>query len=160
MTAFTPVFLQNLVMTAAEIPSVVGIIAAIVGAAGIPFLPFWGALSDRYPRKPMVLRSFLVYCVAGSMTVAAGSVWVFVLGRSLMSLSLGNTGLMLTTLSERTPVNRHGLAFAVMSSAGPVGAFVGPLPGGSGCGPLGVPCSHGAERDVDGVACPCAGAGV
>jgi DHA1 family multidrug resistance protein-like MFS transporter len=130
MTAFTPVFLQNLGLAAAEIPSMVGIIAAIVGAAGIPFLPFWGALADRYSRKPMVLRSFLVYCVAGAMAVAAGSVWVFVLGRSLMSLSLGNTGLMLTTLAERTPTDRHGLAFAIMNSAGPVGAFVGPLLGG------------------------------
>jgi MFS family permease len=64
------------------------------------------------------------------MAVLAGNVWVFVIGRSLMSLSLGNTGLMLTTLSERTPADRNGLAFAIMNSAGPVGAFVGPLLGG------------------------------
>jgi len=30
-----------------------------------------------------------------------------------MSLSLGNSGLMLTTLSERTPANRQGFAFAI-----------------------------------------------
>lgn len=130
MTAFTPVFLRSLGMPAGEIPSMVGIIAAIVGAAGIPFLPFWGALADRYSRKPMVIRSFAVYCLAGAMAVAAGSVWVFVLGRSLMSLSLGNSGLMLTTLAERTPAHRQGFAFAVMTSAGPIGAFVGPLLGG------------------------------
>ncbi len=130
MTAFTPVFLRNLGMAPPDIPSMVGIIAAIVGAAGIPFLPFWGALADRYSRKPMVVRSFAVYCLAGATAVAAGSVWIFVLGRSLMSLSLGNSGLMLTTLAERTPPNRHGLAFAIMTSAGPVGAFVGPLIGG------------------------------
>lgn len=130
MSAFTPVFLQKLGMAAAQIPSMVGIIAAIVGAAGIPFLPFWGALADRYSRKPMVVRSFVVYCLAGAMATLAGSVWVFVLGRSLMSLSLGNSGLMLTTLAERTPPDRHGLAFAIMTSAGPIGAFVGPLLGG------------------------------
>ncbi len=130
MSAFTPVFLQRLGMAPAQIPSMVGIIAAIVGAAGIPFLPFWGALADRYSRKPMVVRSFVVYCFAGAMATVAGSVWVFVLGRALMSLSLGNSGLMLTTLAERTPPNRHGLAFAIMTSAGPIGAFVGPLLGG------------------------------
>ncbi len=130
MTAFTPLILRDLGMVQAEIPSMVGIIAAIVGAAGIPFLPFWGALADRYSRKPMVVRSFVVYVLAGMLAVLAGNVWVFVVGRSLMSLSLGNSGLMLTTLSERTPSNRHGLAFAIMNSAGPAGAFVGPLLGG------------------------------
>ncbi len=130
MAAFTPAFLNNLGMAAVDVPSMVGIIAAIVGAAGIPFLPFWGALADRYSRKPMVVRSFVVYCFAGAISVVAGSVWIFVLGRALMSLSLGNSGLMLTTLAERTPEHRQGLAFAIMTSAGPVGAFVGPLIGG------------------------------
>ncbi len=130
MTAFTPIFLRQLGLPDAQIPSMVGIIAAIVGAAGIPFLPFWGALADRYSRKPLVVRSFVVYLFAGIVAVLAGNVWVFVLGRSLMSLSLGNTGLMLTTLSERTPSNRLGLAFAIMNSAGPVGASLGPLLGG------------------------------
>lgn len=130
MTAFTPIFLRDLGLPPERIPSMVGIVAAIVGAAGIPFLPFWGALADRYSRKPMVVRSFVIYLVAGVMSVLSGNVWVFVLGRSLMGLSLGNSGLMMTTLAERTPPQRHGLAFSIMTSAGPVGAFVGPLLGG------------------------------
>jgi MFS transporter, DHA1 family, multidrug resistance protein len=130
MTAFTPIFLRNLGLPPSEVPAMVGIVAAIVGAAGIPFLPFWGALADRYSRKPMIVRSFGVYVLAGMLAVLAGNVWVFVLGRSIMGLALGNTGLMLTTLAERTPTARHGLAFSIMNSAGPVGAFVGPLLGG------------------------------
>ena len=130
MAAFTPIFLRQLGMDPSQITFMVGLIAAIVGAAGIPFLPFWGALADRYSRKPLVVRSYVVYLLAGILAVLAGNVWVFILGRSLMGLSLGNTGLMLTTLSERTPANRVGLAFAVMSGAGPVGAALGPLIGG------------------------------
>ena len=130
MAAFTPIFLHDLGMDPSQIPQMVGIVAAIVGAAGIPFLPFWGALADRFSRQPMVVRSFVVYLFAGIVSVLAGNVWIFVIGRSLMSLSLGNTGLMLTTLSERTPSTRQGFAFAVMSSASPIGAFVGPLIGG------------------------------
>ncbi len=130
MTAFTPLFLRTLGVPQSELPALVGIIAATVGAAGIPFLPFWGALADRFSRKPLIVRSFALYLVAGVITVLAGNVWIFVLGRSLMSLSLGNSGLMLTTLAERTPSNRQGLSFAIMNSAGPIGAFVGPLLGG------------------------------
>ncbi|MGE5072794.1 MAG: MFS transporter [Anaerolineae bacterium] len=130
MTAFTPIFLRQLGLAQSQIPSMVGTIAAVVGAAGIPFLPFWGALADRYSRKPLIVRSFVVYLLAGILAVLAGNVWVFVTGRALMGLSLGNTGLMLTTLSERTPAKRVGFAFAVMSGAAPVGAALGPLLGG------------------------------
>jgi MFS family permease len=37
---------------------------------------------------------------------------------------------MMTTLSERAPENRLGLAFAIVNAASPVGAFIGPLLGG------------------------------
>ena len=60
----------------------------------------------------------------------AGSVWVFVIGRAVMSFSLGNSGLMMTTLSEQAPPRRIGLSFSIMNSAAPLGAVVGPLLGG------------------------------
>jgi len=47
-----------------------------------------------------------------------------------MSFSLGNSGLMMTTLSERAPERRQGLSFSIMNSAAPVGSFVGPMIGG------------------------------
>jgi predicted MFS family arabinose efflux permease len=57
-------------------------------------------------------------------------VWVFVIGRSISSFSLGNSGLMMTTLQERAPAQRIGFAFAVMAGASPLGAVLGPLGGG------------------------------
>src|SRR5206468_5720574 len=73
---------------------------------------------------------FVVHVLAGLLAVLAGNVWVFLLARACMTLSLGNTGLMMTTLSEQTPSRRLSLAFAILNSGGPVGAFVGPLAGG------------------------------
>ena len=98
--------------------------------AGLPFLPFWGALADRYSRQPLIVRSFVAHLLALLLALLAGNVWVFVAGRALMSLALGNTGLMMATLGERVPRGRLGLAFAVLNSAPPLGAFVGPLVGG------------------------------
>ncbi len=86
MAAFTPIFLRQLGMDPSQVSSMVGLIAAIVGAAGIPFLPFWGALADRYSRKPIVVRSYVVYLVAGILAALAGNVWIFILGRSFMGL--------------------------------------------------------------------------
>jgi MFS family permease len=47
-----------------------------------------------------------------------------------MSFALGSSGLMMTTLAERTPQQRMGLAFSILNGAGPLGTFLGPLIGG------------------------------
>jgi DHA1 family multidrug resistance protein-like MFS transporter len=128
--AFTPLHLPRLGVAAADIPAVTGAIAAISGLLGLPFLPFWGALADRYGRKPIIIRSFVAHFLAGIITLAAPNVGVFVIGRAVMSFALGNSGLMMTTLAERVRAGRLGLAFTIMNTAGPIGVFLGPLAGG------------------------------
>jgi MFS family permease len=130
VSAFTPLFLPVLGLPAEAVPRWTGLIAALVSVVGLPFLPLWGALADRFARQPIIIRSFVVHLAAGALAMVAGNVWVFALARAIMSLSLGNSGLMMTTLAERAPANRQGLAFAVMNGAGPVGIFLGPLVGG------------------------------
>ncbi len=130
MSAFTPLYLPRLGVAQSDVATWTGASVALSGALGIPFLPLWGALADRYARQPVIVRSFLAHLLAGLVCLLAGNIWVFVLGRALMSLALGNTGLMMATLSERTPRERLGLAFAILNGANPVGAFVGPLVGG------------------------------
>jgi len=130
ISAFTPLYLPRLGVAAAQVAAWTGLISAVAGAAGIPFLPFWGALADRYARQPIIVRSYVAHIVAGLIAIAAGNVWMFLLARAVMTLSLGNSGLMMTTLSEHAPQKRVGMAFAIMNSAGPIGAFVGPLMGG------------------------------
>src|SRR5262245_49025884 len=130
MGAFTPLYLPALGVPAAEITNWTGAVASISVAIGIPFLPLWGALADRYSRQPVIVRSFAAHLVAGIVALLAGNIWIFIFGRALMGFALGNTGLMITTLAERVPPRRLGLAFAIINSAPPLGAFVGPLIGG------------------------------
>ncbi len=130
MSAFTPLYLPRLGIAAQDVAAWTGAIVAISSFAGLPFLPFWGALADRYARQPVLVRAFVMHLVAGIIAILAANVWLFLLARAIMSLSMGITGLMLTTLSERVPPGRTGLAFSILNSASPVGAFVGPLLGG------------------------------
>jgi MFS family permease len=130
MSAFTPLYLPHLGIPPEDVAAWTGITVAVSSAIGLPFLPFWGALADRYSRQPIIVRSFVAHLLAGIIALLAGNIWVFVLGRGIMSLALGNSGLMMTTLSERVPSRRLGLAFSIMNSAPPLGAFVGPLFGG------------------------------
>ena len=128
--AFTPLYLPGLGVPLTETARWTGLLASVSGLIGLPFLPLWGALADRYARKPVIIRSFVVHLIAGVVASLAGNVWVFLIGRSISSLALGNSGLMMTTLAERVSPRRQGLAFAVMNSAAPIGVFIGPLLGG------------------------------
>ncbi|MBI3241973.1 MAG: MFS transporter [Chloroflexi bacterium] len=130
MSGFTPLYLPKLGVAPEQVPTWTGAIAALSGAIGIPFLPLWGALADRYARQPIIVRSFVAHLIAGVLAILARNIWVFVLARAAMSFALGNSGLMMTTLTERAPRERQGLSFAIMNSAAPLGAFVGPLLGG------------------------------
>jgi MFS family permease len=130
MGAFTPLYLPRLGIAPQDVAGWTGAIVSISSLVGLPFLPFWGALADRYARQPVLVRAFVMHLVAGIIALLATNIWLFLLARAVMSLSMGITGLMLTTLSERVPPSRTGLAFSILNSATPVGAFLGPLLGG------------------------------
>lgn len=130
MMAFTPLYLPQLGIARADVVAWTGATAAIAAGLGIPFLPLWGALADRYARQPVIVRSFVAHVIAITLAILAGNVWVFVIARAITSLAFGNSGLMMATLSERVPARRMNLALSVMNSFNPVGAFVGPLLGG------------------------------
>ena len=128
---FTPLYLAQLGVAPADVATWTGAIAALSMALGLPFLPLWGALADRYARKPVIVRSFAAYLIAGIVTFLAPNVWIFTLGRAVMGFSFGNSGLMMTTLSERVPRGRLAFAFSIMNASGPIGAFIGPIVGGA-----------------------------
>src|SRR5690349_12134613 len=65
LTAFTPLYLTHLGVAPADVPGWIGVIGAISGSLGIPFLPLWGALADRYARQPIIVRSFVAHLIAG-----------------------------------------------------------------------------------------------
>ena len=130
MMAFTPLYLPHLGVATSAVPAWTGATAAIAAGLGVPFLPLWGALADRYSRQPVIVRSFVAHVIAAILALLAGSIWVFVLARAITSLAQGNSGLMMTTLTERIPPRRVNVGLAVMNTFNPVGAFVGPLLGG------------------------------
>src|SRR5438094_589964 len=106
VTAFTPLHLPDLGVASGDVAFWVGAITAISSVAGLPFLPFWGALADRYGRKPLIIRSFVSAFIALTLAAVAPNIAVFLFARAFQSLGLGNTGLMLATLAERVPAGR------------------------------------------------------
>ncbi len=128
--AFTPLYLTHLGIADTDRAAWTGAIATVSSAVGIPFLPFWGALADRYARQPVIVRSFVAHLLTGILAIISPNVWVFMVARAIQSFSLGNSGLMMTTLSERMPANKVGLGFGILNGAAPLGLSIGPLVGG------------------------------
>lgn len=130
LTAFTPLYLPRLGIPESNITYLTGIITSISIIPGLLLLPIWGALADRFSRKPIIIRSFVAHLLSAVVCFLSGNLKVFIIGRTIEGLSLGNSGLMMATLSEHTPTNRQSFSIAIMNSAGPIGLFLGPLFGG------------------------------
>jgi MFS family permease len=138
-TALIPLHFARLGVPLEDVPERVGQMYAIAGSVGIPLLPFWGALADRYARQPVIVRSFAAHVLAAMTMALAPTAAVFTAGYALTALAFGNTGLMTATLAERAPTGRTAFAITTMNSAAPVGAFVGPLVGGPVFDAFGLP---------------------
>ena len=148
VNAFTPLYLPRLGIELAAVAFWVGAIASFSNVAGLPFLPFWGALADRHGRKPLIIRSFVAAFVALSLTALAPNVWIFALSRAIQSLGLGNTGLILATIAEHAPAGRVAFAFGIVNGANPMGAFIGPLVGGPIVDQFGFPVLMAADAAI------------
>lgn len=127
--AFTPLYLAQLHVRAANIPLWTGILGAIGWIIGIPMIPLWGVWAETYSRKFVIVRSAYVEAVLFGLAAFAPNVWVLAGSRLLSGLVVGNTGVMFAMQSDVTPRDRLGAAVAMISAAGPVGMAVGPLLG-------------------------------
>ena len=111
----------------------VGILSVAAFIAGLPLVPFWGAWADRYSRKVVIVRS-AAFAVEESVLFLllsrVGAVWQLFVLVPLAGLVLGNTGVMLSEVSDRAPRARLALAISIVGTASPLGFAVGPAIGG------------------------------
>ena len=130
LTAFRPLFLQQLGVPLAQVPFWTGLLASLGFMVGLPLLPFWGVWADRYSRKLIIVRSAYVEGVLFTVAALSPNVWVLAGAQLLGGFVYGNTGVMLAMLADATPRKRLGLAVGIASAGFPIGSSVGPLIGG------------------------------
>ncbi len=92
--------------------------------------PIWGRLSDRFGRKPMVLRaSFALGVIMVGMGLAASPEQLFAL-RLLQGTMSGFLGAAVPLVAQETPPERSGWALGLFFTSQVTGALIGPLAGG------------------------------
>lgn len=107
---------------------------AILGSApfavAVVFTPIWGALSDRFGYKAMVVRSIFGIAIATIGMGLATTPTHLLFWRLVQGAVSGVFPAAVALVTARTPGARVGRALAILQSARAGGALLGPLVGG------------------------------
>jgi MFS transporter, DHA1 family, multidrug resistance protein len=128
---YLPFFLGDLGVTTTEGQA---LWSGIINAAGAGIMaisaPFWGAVSDRYGRKPMLLRAqFAAVFTIGLMAFATAA-WHLLALRLLEGALAGTVTAATALVASTTPKERLGFSLGMIQTAVFSGAALGPLAGG------------------------------
>ena len=108
----------------------VGALAASYSFFQFIFAPFWGNLSDRYGRRPIVLTSIVL--MGCSYIVFAHSTTLFVLfiARIIGGIGAANISVAFAYISDSTTPDKRTKAFGAIGAAFGLGFILGPVFGG------------------------------
>lgn len=130
-TPFTPLFLRELgIEKQADLILWSGAMNAGSAIVMAVTAPLWGAIADRYGRKPMVLRAmFGGAVVIGLMCLAPNAHILFAL-RVIQGALTGTVTASVALVASITPRERLGFSMGLMQTAVFSGSSFGPLLGG------------------------------
>ncbi|KAK3502796.1 major facilitator superfamily domain-containing protein [Neurospora crassa] len=93
---------------------------------------YWGGLSDRVGRKPVLLLGCVGTMFSMIMVGFATNLWVAVLGRAIGGLLNGNIGVIQTMVGELVTKPEHEpKAYSIMPFVWSIGTIIGPAIGGT-----------------------------
>lgn len=109
----------------------VGTIASAFALAQFVTNFFWGWLSDRVGRKPVILLGTFATAVCFVLFGFCTTLWQAILVQALIGMVNGNAGLVSTCLGEITNRSNQSRAFAYLPVLYGLGGITGPVLGGS-----------------------------
>ncbi|KAL1886856.1 hypothetical protein Plec18167_000791 [Paecilomyces lecythidis] len=108
----------------------VGTIASAFALAQFVTNYFWGWLSDRIGRKPVILLGTLLTAACFVAFGFCRTLWQAILVQALMGVVNGNQGLVSTCLGEITDRSNQSKAFTYLPVLYGIGGITGPVLGG------------------------------
>ncbi|KAF2800711.1 MFS transporter-like protein [Melanomma pulvis-pyrius CBS 109.77] len=108
----------------------VGLIASSFALAQFATNFFWGSLSDRIGRKPVILIGTLLTLACFVAFGFCRTLWQAIVVQMLMGFVNGNAGVVSTCLGEITDRSNQSKAFTYLPVVYGIGGITGPLVGG------------------------------
>lgn len=119
----------------------IGLIFAAYSVGAFFGEPFWGRLSDKYGRKPLLISTITGNCLCYLALAFAPNIWAAFAIRLVGGLAAGNGAVVQGYLADVTPPEKRARQMSYQSAAWNVGLIVGPSVGGlfvhTGAGPAG-----------------------
>jgi MFS transporter, DHA1 family, tetracycline resistance protein len=111
-------------------PLVIGLLSTSYSLMQFVFTPVWGRLSDRYGRRPMILRSLAGSCVGFLIFGLAHSLPVLFAGRILAGIAGAIIPTTSAYIADVTPPEQRAKGMGMIGAAFGLGFIFGPAIGG------------------------------
>ena len=108
----------------------VGALAAVYALCTFLAAPFYGALSDRYGRKYILVISLLGSVIGYVLFGIGGALWILFLGRIIDGLTAGDITALFAYIADSTEPDERTKWFSYFGGAIGIGSMVGPALGG------------------------------
>jgi DHA1 family tetracycline resistance protein-like MFS transporter len=108
----------------------VGIVAAIPPFMQFIFAPYWGSLSDRKGRRPVILISILISCFAYIIFSFTTTIFILIFSRLLAGIGSGNFSAAQAYVSDISPPEKRAKNMGLIGAAFGLGFILGPPIGG------------------------------
>ena len=132
MTIVLPLFpfLLEKYVPAKSVAVVMSALVSVFAACTFIAAPVFGALSDRYGRKSILLISLLGSAIGYALLGFGGALWILFLGRIIDGLTAGNQSALFAYISDSTEPHERGKWFGYLGGAIGLGFMIGPTIGG------------------------------
>ena len=110
-------------------PLKIGALVSVFFLAQLLTAPFWGKMSDRVGRRPVIFAGLLITAVAFTVFELADSVWLLFTARFIQGAGGGKTGVLQAYVSDNAKPADRAEALGWLSAATSAGVMIGPVIG-------------------------------
>lgn len=111
-------------------PEQIGLLASSYSAMQFLFAPFWGRLSDRIGRRPILVWSIFGTALGYVLFAYSGALWMLFASRILDGITGANISTAQAYLSDVTKEEDRAKTFGIFGAIFGIGFAIGPLIGG------------------------------
>ena len=123
-------FLLGNYLSASQIVVGMSALASVFAACTFFAAPIFGALSDHYGRKKILIISLLGSVIGYILFGIGGALWVLFLGRIIDGLTAGNISTLFAYIADSTQPQERTKWFSYIGAAMGIGCMIGPALGG------------------------------